>query len=88
MIESTMSSKLEKVENNSKSSQLQDTTSLHDQLQRALSELKAYQVKYPPIFTNDPQPIDGNGPVWETASDVMSPLLRSYDASKWSIFSF
>ena len=60
-------------------------SSLHDQLQRALSELKAYQTKYPPIFTSDPTPADTttNGPVWETASEIMNPLLRSYDASKF-----
>ena len=60
----------------------------HDQLQRALSELKAYQTKYPPIFstTNDPtKTTTTNGPssssvLWETTAEIMNPLLRSYDA--------
>lgn len=58
-----------------------ENASLRDQLQRTLKELRSFQVKYPSEHLQNEGDSD-DLPPWVTSSDVMTPLLRSYDASK------
>lgn len=60
-----------------------ENTSLKDQLQRSLQELKAYHVKYPasvPISTFDG---DENIPPWSIAPEILTPLFEAYDSRKF-----
>ena len=59
-----------------------ENSSLKDNLQRCLKELKAYQLKYPSAFV-PVHPLSGDDlPPWITAADINSPLFEAYDASK------
>lgn len=55
-----------------------ENTSMRDHLQRALKELRLYQLKYPSAYVsidND----DENLPPWSTSPDVVTPLFEAYD---------
>lgn len=56
-----------------------ENASLRDQLQRALRELKAYQVQYPSVHMGHLSDYH-DLPPWATAPEVMTPLLEAYDA--------
>lgn len=57
-----------------------ENASLKDQLQRALTELRAFQIKYPPILgTSDSIQIESLPP-WTTSEEIVSPLFDAYDA--------
>ena len=57
-----------------------ENSSLKDQLQRSLRELKAYQIKYPSAYA--PSDNDGDLPPWTTSPEIMTPLLQAYDSRK------
>jgi hypothetical protein len=63
-----------------------ENSSLRDQLQRTLRELKAYQVKYPLEYIPDAENVENLAP-WTTSSEIMTPLLEAYDARMLSFFS-
>jgi len=52
---------------------------LKDQLQRALKELKAYQVKYPSAYAPSADP-DDELPPWAAAPEITTPLFIAYDS--------
>jgi hypothetical protein len=54
--------------------------SLKDQLQRSLTELRSYQLKYPPIYSGDDAIKIENLPPWTTSEEIISPLFEAYDA--------
>ena len=58
-----------------------ENNSLKDQLQRALRELKGYQLKYPSAYV---PPIDGDEalPPWTASPEITTPLFIAYDARK------
>jgi hypothetical protein len=59
-----------------------ENSSLKDQLQRSLRELRAYQVKYPsPYIPDRTEEEDNEGGLWTIAPDVINPLLEAYDTS-------
>eukprot|EP01033_Poteriospumella_lacustris_P008562 gene8562-6161_t len=55
--------------------------SLKDQLQRALRELRAYQVKYPSPYVAEAaaDADDPEGALWTMTPNVVNPLLEAYD---------
>ena len=57
-----------------------ENSSLKDQLQRSLRELKAYQIKYPSAYTSSDNEADL--PPWTTSPEIMTPLLQAYDSRK------
>ncbi len=60
-----------------------ENKTLRDQIQRALKELKAFQIKYPSPFTSKDEPVDTeNFPPWTAAPDIMQPLFEAYDTRK------
>lgn len=56
--------------------------SLKDQLQRALRELKAYQLKYPSAYV-PPAEGDDDLPPWTASPEITTPLFIAYDARKY-----
>ncbi len=52
---------------------------LKDQLQRALKELKAYQVKYPSAYVSIQHKEGEELPPWASSPDIMAPLFEAYD---------
>lgn len=56
-----------------------ENSSLRDQLQRTLKELKCFQIKYPSEHLQDSNEHD-DLPPWVTSAEVMTPLLRAYDS--------
>lgn len=58
-----------------------ENSTLKDQLQRSLKELKAYQAKYPSAYINV-GPSEGDYdqlPSWASSPDIMKPLFEAYD---------
>lgn len=58
-----------------------ENSTLKEQLQRSLKELKAYQTKYPSAYINVPRS-DGEHdqlPPWASSPDIMKPLFEAYD---------
>lgn len=56
-----------------------ENAALKDQLQRALKELKFYQIRYPSAYTPGNRADDEELPPWKTSPEVMTPLLEAYD---------
>jgi myosin protein heavy chain len=58
-----------------------ENSSLKDQLQRSLRELRAYQVKYPSPYVAEAaaDPDDPEGTLWTMTPNVINPLLEAYD---------
>jgi hypothetical protein len=52
---------------------------LKDQLQRALKELKGYQVKYPSAYVTVAHSEGDELPPWASSPDIMAPLFEAYD---------
>lgn len=61
-----------------------ENASLKDQLQRALRELRAYQVKYPSPYVAEvaADADDPEGALWTMTPNVVNPLLEAYDVRK------
>ncbi len=61
-----------------------ENASLKDQLQRALRELRVYQVKYPSPYIAEAaaDPDDPEGALWTMTPNVVNPLLEAYDVRK------
>lgn len=56
-----------------------ENASLKDQLQRALTELRGYQLKYPSVHgKGEPLPVE-DLPPWTTAEEIVNPLFDAYD---------
>ena len=58
-----------------------ENSTVKDQLQRALKELKVYQMKYPSAYINV-GPSEGEYdqlPSWASSPDIMKPLFEAYD---------
>ena len=58
-----------------------ENSTLKDQLQRSLKELKGYQTKYPSAYINVASS-DGEHdqlPAWASSPDIMKPLFEAYD---------
>ena len=56
-----------------------ENASLKDQLQRALTELRGYQLKYPSVHgKGEPMPVE-DLPPWTTAEEIVNPLFDAYD---------
>ena len=56
-----------------------ENTSMRDHLQRALKELRLYQLKYPSAYITIDNNDDENLPPWTTSPDVVTPLFEAYD---------
>jgi hypothetical protein len=57
-----------------------ENASLKDQLQRSLTELRAFQLKYPSVYGKGETLLnDSNLPPWTTSEEIMSPLFDAYD---------
>lgn len=57
-----------------------ENKTIRDQLQRALKELRAYQVKYPsPFAASQADTDDAEAALWSAAPAMMTPLLEAYD---------
>lgn len=52
---------------------------LKDQLNRAMKELKAYQVKYPSAYAPTMDGTDDELPPWMANPEIMTPLFVNYD---------
>lgn len=63
-----------------------ENTSLKDQLQRSLRELKVYQIKYPSAYA--PSEVEDDLPPWTTNPEIMTPLLQAYDSRKSPTYSY
>ena len=52
---------------------------MKDHLQRALTELRGYQLKYPSVLSKgEAMPMD-DLPPWTTADEIVNPLFEAYD---------
>jgi chromosome segregation ATPase len=56
-----------------------ENVSLKDHLQRALTELRAYQIKYPPALIKSDSLAAEELPPWTTSEDIINPLFEAYD---------
>lgn len=57
-----------------------ENKTVKDQLQRALKELRAYQVKYPSPYVPTPTG-DDEGNLWTISPEAVNPLMEAYDTS-------
>ena len=56
-----------------------ENASLKDHLQRALTELRGYQLKYPSVLSKgEAMPME-DLPPWTTADEIVNPLFDAYD---------
>jgi len=56
-----------------------ENVALQDHLQRALKELKAFQIKFPSAYGVLDVKEHENLPPWTTSVEVVSPLFDAYD---------
>jgi hypothetical protein len=58
-----------------------ENSTLKEQLQRSLKELRAYQTKYPSAYINVPKNEGEHDqlPPWASSPDIMKPLFEAYD---------
>ena len=58
-----------------------ENSTLKEQLQRSLKELKAYQTRYPSAYINVPKSEGEHDqlPPWASSPDIMKPLFEAYD---------
>lgn len=61
-----------------------DNSSLKDQLQRSLRELRAYQVKYPSPYAAQlgAENEEPDASLWSLNAHAINPLLEAYDTRK------
>lgn len=59
-----------------------ENMALQDHLQRALKELKAFQVKFPSAYSVLDIKEQENLPPWTTSVEIVSPLFDAYDIRK------
>ena len=63
-----------------------ENIALQDHLQRALKELKAFQLKFPSAYAVLDVQEQENLPPWTTSVEVVSPLFDAYDIRKWDFY--
>ena len=56
-----------------------ENASLKDHLQRALTELRGYQLKYPSVLNKGEAMPIVDLPPWTTADEIVNPLFEAYD---------